>query len=368
MKAPGWLRRSFAAKLLAAELLVVLAGALTLLAVALSVGPILFHHHVRDALGVVPPDVARHLDMAYNQSTLIALGIAAAAAIVTALGVSWFVSRRVTETITTLATASAGIAHGAYETRVPLAGEDEVGALAGSFNEMAATLEQTERRRRELLSDVAHELRTPLATIDGYAEAATDGVIEPDERIWRAIRTEVARLTRLADDLQKVSRAEERQLDLQLVPVEPKEIVDAAVAAATPSFAEKGVVLASEIASELPQVNVDRDRIGEVLANLLENALRHTPPAGRVTVAASRDPDGLEIAVSDTGEGIEPTHLPRVFERFYRVDRARARTSGGSGIGLAIARAIVEAHGGTITAESVGRGRGATFRMTFPAA
>ncbi|HSP71575.1 MAG TPA: histidine kinase dimerization/phospho-acceptor domain-containing protein, partial [Gaiellaceae bacterium] len=277
MTAPAWLRRSFAAKLLAAELLVVLAGALTLLAVALSVGPILFHRHVRDALGVVPPDVARHLDMAFDQSTLVALGIAAAAAIITALGVSWFVSRRVTGTITTLAAASAGIAHGAYETRVPFAGEDEVGALADSFNEMAAKLEQTEQRRRELLSDVAHELRTPLATIDGYAEAATDGVIEPDERIWRAIRTEVARLTRLADDLQKVSRAEERQLDLHLVPVEPKEIVDAAVAAAVPSFEAKGVVLTADVADGLPLVSVDRDRLAEVVANLLENALRHTP-------------------------------------------------------------------------------------------
>lgn len=361
-----WLRRSFGAKLLAAQLLVVIAGALTLLAVALSVGPILFHRHVRDALGFVPPDVARHLDMAFSKSTLVALGIAASAATLTALGVSWFVSRRVTRTIATLATASTGIASGAYETRVPLAGEDEVGTLARAFNEMAAMLEQTERRRRELLSDVAHELRTPLATIDGYAEAIGDGVIAPEERIWRAIRTEVARLTRLADDLQKVSRAEERQLDLHLVPVEPKEIVDMAVAAATPSFAEKGVVLAADVARELPKVNVDPDRIGEVLANLLENALRHTPATGRVIVTASRDSDSVEIAVSDTGEGIESAHLARVFERFYRVDRARDRTSGGSGIGLAIAKAIVEAHGGAIDAASAGAGRGTTFRLRLP--
>jgi two-component system, OmpR family, sensor histidine kinase BaeS len=363
---PALLRRSFAAKLLAAQLLVVLAGSLTLLAVALSVGPILFHRHVRDALGVVPPDVARHLDAAFNQSTLVALGIAAAAAAITALCVSWFVSARVTQTIGTLAAASGEVARGAYGTRVSVVGEDEVGELARSFNEMATMLEQTEGRRRELLSDVAHELRTPLATIDGYIEAVADGVMQPEERIWHAIRTEVGRLTRLADDLQKVSRVEERQLDLCVSPVEPAAIIRAAVAAAAPSFDAKHVELGANVADGLPAVLIDADRIGEVLANLLENALRHTPPRGQVMVTATADSDHVELAVTDTGEGIEPSHLPRIFERFYRVSSARDRASGGSGIGLAIAKAIVEAHGGTIRAESAGVGRGTTLRLQLP--
>jgi len=363
---PALLRRSFAAKLLAAQLLVVLAGSLTLLAVALSVWPILFHRHIRHALGVVPPDVARHLDTAFNQSTLVALGIAAAAAAITALGVSWFVSARVTRTIGTLAAASGEVARGAYGTRVSVLGEDEVSALARSFNEMATMLEQTERRRRELLSDVAHELRTPLATIDGYAEAIADGVMQPDARIWRAIRTEVGRLTRLSDDLQKVSRVEERQLDLRVSPVEPKAIIRAALAAAAPSFEAKHVELTADVADRLPAVLIDADRIDEVLANLLENALRHTPPEGQVRVAATASSNHVEIAVTDTGEGIEPAHLPRIFERFYRVERARDRASGGSGIGLAIAKAIVEAHGGTIRAESAGVGRGTALRLQLP--
>ena len=363
---PALLRRSFAAKLLAAQLLVVLAGSLTLLAVALSVGPILFHRHVRHALGVVPPDVARHLDTAFNQSTLVALGIAAAAAAITALGVSWFVSTRVTTTISTLAAASGEVARGAYGTRVAVAGEDEVSALAGSFNEMATMLEQTERRRRELLSDVAHELRTPLATIDGYVEALADGVMQPDTRIWLAIRAEVSRLTRLADDLQKVSRVEERQLDLRLAPVAPAAIIHAALAAATPSFDAKHVELAADIAEGIPAALIDADRISEVLANLLENALHHTPPQGRVRVAATASSNHVEIAVTDTGEGIEPAHLSRIFERFYRVEQARDRVSGGSGIGLAIAKALVEAHGGTIRAESAGVGRGTTVRLQLP--
>ena len=365
----GWLRRSFAAKLLAAQLLVVAAGAGTLLAVAFSLGPILFHRHIHDALGVVPPDVARHLDMAFNQSTFVSLVIAAAAAAVAALAVSWFVARRVTGTIRGLASASAAVAAGSLDTRIPVVGEDEVGALACSFNEMAAQLEQTERRRRELLSDVAHELRTPLATIDGYLQAISDGVMQPDERVLGSVHGEVARLTRLADDLQKVSRAEERQLDLHLSRIPPRQLVEVARAAAAPGYADKGVQLTAESDGELPQVQVDPDRLGEVLANLLENALRHTATGGTVGISARRNGAGtVQLAVSDSGEGIAPEHLARVFERFYRADRARDRAHGGSGIGLAIAKAIVEGHGGRINAESAGPGTGSTFRVTLPAA
>lgn len=363
------LRRSFAAKLLVAELLVVAAGAGTLLAVAFSVGPLLFHRHIRDALGVVPPDVARHLDAAFNQSTFVALAIAAAAAAVAALAISWFVARRVTGTIRGLAGASAAVAAGSLETRVSAVGEDELGALARSFNEMAARLEQTEQRRRTLFSDVAHELRTPLATLDGYLQAISDGVMQPDERVLGSVRGEVARLTRLADDLQKVSRAEERQLELHLARVEPQALVGAARAAAAPSYADKGVQLRADTDAGLPPLQVDPDRLGEVLANLLENALRHTPAGGSVGIAAHANGAGtVELAVTDSGEGIAAEHLPRVFERFYRADRARDRAHGGSGIGLAITKAIVEAHGGHISAESAGPGAGATFRVTLPAA
>ena len=364
----AWLRRSFAAKLLVAQLLVVVAGAGTLLAVAFSLGPILFHRHIRDALGVVPPDIARHLDMAFNQSTFVSLAIAAGAAAVAALALSWFVARRVTGTIRGLAGASAAVAAGSLDTRVPVIGEDEVGALASSFNEMAAQLEQTERRRRELLSDVAHELRTPLATIDGYLQAISDGVMQPDERVLASVHREIARLARLADDLQKVSRAEERQLDLHLARVLPKQLVDAAVAAAEPGYADKGVQLITEADSELPALQIDPDRLDEVLANLLENALRHTPSGGTVSISAHANGSRtVELAVTDSGEGIAPEHLQRVFELFYRADHARERAHGGSGIGLAIAKAIVEAHGGRISAQSAGRGQGTAFRVTLPA-
>ena len=180
------------------------------------------------------------------------------------------------------------------------------------------------------------------------------------------LETEGGRIRRLVDDLQKVSRAEERLLDLRVEPVAPRLIVTDAVRAAGPAYAAKGVVLDTAVPDRLPMVAVDKDRIGEVLANLLDNALRHTPPGGRVEVTADGAGNEVELTVSDSGEGIEPEHLSRVFERFYRVDSGRARARGGSGIGLAIARALVEAHDGRLRAESEGLGTGARFVVTIP--
>ena len=363
-----WARRSLGAKLLLGQLLVILAGAVTLLITTLSVGPAIFRHHVRAALGTVPPDVARHLDDAFGAATLVSLGIAIGAATLTALGISWFVSRRVVEPIRGLAASAGRIARGAYAERVPASGADELADLAGSFNEMAASLQTAERRRRQLLADVAHELRTPLATVEAYVEGLAAGVLPADAETGQAMRTEMRRLNRLVDDLQRVSRAEERQLDLHVVPTSAADLVTTAVSAATPAYGSKGVTLEADAEPRLAPIAVDLDRIGEVLANLLDNALRHTAPGGRVRVTAAGRGREVELAVADTGEGIAPDHLERVFERFFRADPARARASGGSGIGLAIARAIVEAHGGSIRAASDGPGTGATFAITLPAA
>ncbi|MEX2645893.1 MAG: ATP-binding protein [Gaiellaceae bacterium] len=362
------LRRSLAAKLLAGQLLVIVAGSLTLALVALAVAPGFFHEHVRDALGLVPEDVSRHLDEAFEDSVLLALAVAVGAALLAAGAVSVLLAVRIVRPVRALAAASRRLARGGYGERVPVSGSDELAVLASAFNEMAASLESSERRRRELLSDVAHELRTPLATIEGYLEGIEAGVVVATQETLRLLRSEAARLRRLADDLAKVSRAEERQLDLRPAPVKPAALVEAAALAAEPRYAAKGVALGANAEGHLPEIEVDLDRIGEVLANLLENALRHTPPGGRVDVSVSRRGDEVEIAVSDTGEGLEREHLERVFERFYRADPARSRARGGSGIGLAIARAIVEAHGGRIRAESEGPGRGARFLVTLPAA
>ena len=362
------IRRSLAAKLFVGELLVILAGSLTLLLVAVSLGPSLFRHHVRSALGYVPEDVARHLDMAYSDATLVSLGVAVGAAVVAALAVNVLVSIRVVRPVRGLASAARHVSSGAYEARVPAEGTDEIAVLADAFNEMAASLEASERRRRELLADVAHELRTPLATVQAYIEGIADGVVQPTSATWSALKGELQRLRRLADDLQAVSRAEERQLDLRRRRTTPAAIVGAAVRAAAPGFQARGVELTAQAEPRLPQVDVDGDRIGEVLGNLLENALRHTEAGDTVVASAERHGNAVELAVTDDGEGIAPEHLDRVFERFFRSDAARTRARGGSGIGLTIARAIVEAHGGTIRAESAGLGRGARFVVSLPAA
>ena len=360
------LRHSLAGKLLLAQLLVILAGSVTLLLVALSIAPGLFRGHVREALGLVPEDVSRHLDQAFDDAVLVALGVAIGAAAVTAAAVSWFLSVRIVRPLGQLARAAERIARGNYGERVPVTGSDELTILATAFNDMAASLESAELRRRQLLSDVAHELRTPLATIEGYVEAVRDGIMPASAETWIVLETECERLRRLVDDLQKVSRAEERQLDLYARPIAPASLVAAAVQEARPAYTAKGVALESAVSPSLPELVVDRDRIGEVLANLLENALRHTPSGGFVEVRAQGRGGEIEITVSDSGEGIAPEHLTRLFERFYRVDSGRTRERGGSGIGLAIARALVEAHGGGVRAESEGVGKGARFTVTLP--
>jgi signal transduction histidine kinase len=368
----GRVRGSLGAKLLLAQMLVVIAGSLTLAVVALAVAPGVFHTHVRMALGVVPPATARHLDQGLAKAITVALGTGTGVAVATALGVSFLLARRITSPIRSLAHAAGRVARGRYTARVPVpAGGDELAILAAAFNTMAEALEASEQRRTELLADLAHELRTPLATIDGYLEGVADGVIAPGDAILPVLQTETARLRRLVDDLNAVSRAEERQLDLDPVRSDPDKLLSTAVQAAQPAYTAKDVTLTAKLDPRLPQITADLDRIGEVLANLLGNALRHTPTGGSVELAATTAPGGyLRITVSDTGEGIPAEQLEQIFERFYRIDRARTYTPGasGSGIGLTITRAIVQAHGGSIHAESQGTGHGARFVVTLPAA
>src|SRR5512132_168588 len=361
-------RSSLAARLFAAQLLVIVAGSLTLALVALAVAPGLFRTHARQALTVLPPDVVGHLQRAFEDAVLVALVIATIAAVVTALAASWLLAQRLTRPIRILGDAAERIGAGGYQARVPVAAHgDELAALGRAFNQMAGALEATERHRQALLADLAHELRTPLATLEAYVEGLADGVVAADQEAWTVLQAELDRLRRLTEDLTAVSRAEEHQLDLRPSPVDPGALVTRAVQAAEPAFAAKGVALQADVDRGLPTVSVDPDRLGEVLANLLGNALRHTPSGGRVEITAVGRGDEVEVAVTDTGEGIPPELLERVFERFFRVDPARSRNSGGgSGLGLTISRAIVQAHGGRVWAESAGRGRGARLVVRLP--
>ncbi len=364
-------RPGLAARLFAAQLLVIVAGSLTLALTALAVAPGLFRVHARQAFAILPPGATAHLERGFEQAMLIGLGIAVAASLVTALAASWLLAQRLTRPIRSLASAAERIGAGGYQARVavPAAG-DELAVLTGAFNRMARALESTERCRQALLADLAHELRTPLATLEGYVEGLADGVVVADQEAWAVLGGELVRLRRLVEDLETVSRAEERQLELRLGPVDPGVLVARAVRAAEPAYQAKGVGLQASVDRALPPVSVDVDRLGEVLGNLLGNALRHTPPGGRVQVSAhgSTGRDQLDLVVADNGEGIPSELLDRVFERFFRVDPARTRNGGGggSGLGLTISRAIVEAHGGRVWAESAGRGRGARFVVRLP--
>jgi signal transduction histidine kinase len=358
-----------AARLLATQILVALTGALTAWVVAMLVGPPLFHEHLRRASAAHAGDQTAHAEEAFASATAISLSVALVAAVLTALAASWYATRRIGRPISLVADAAADIAAGHYDARLAAPGlGPEFDAMTGSFNRMAATLSAVETTRRRLLSDLAHEMRTPLATIDAYLEGIEDGVASADAPTLGVLREQTHRLSRLAEDVTAVSQAEEDQLQLSRRTLDPAELVTGAAHAASPRFEAKGVTLATGIAPYVPPVDGDADRLGQVLANLLDNALRLTPAGGRVTVQAQPAEGGVQIEVSDTGSGIASEHLDHLFERFYRVDTARDREHGGSGIGLTISKALVQAHGGRISARSPGPGGGATFRVWLPSA
>lgn len=373
------LRQSLRARLSAAFVLVIAAGVITLLIAMVILGPSLFDQVL---IGMMGPGAERMADptdplmtrmaqviiQSFWNSMTQALLISACAATLVALAISLLVSARIVVPVQKLLSASRRIAAGHYAERVPISQNDELGALAEQFNIMATQLEATERRRVTLIGDVAHELRTPLATIEGYTEGLLDGMVAPSDETWALLHDEVGRLRRLVQDLQELSRAEAKQLPLHMNVIAPASLISRAQARMAAQFSDKGVCLQGTIDANLPAVKADPDRILQVLINLLGNALRHTSAGGRVTFGVERIEDEIVLFISDTGIGISPVHLPHLFERFYRVDKARSRTLGGSGIGLTISKALIEAHGGRIWADSAGLGQGATFSFSLPIA
>jgi two-component system sensor histidine kinase BaeS len=250
--------------------------------------------------------------------------------------------------------------------RVPVRGSVEMRIVAESFNEMAGQLERSESSRRQLLADVAHELRNPVHVLRGNLQAILDGVYPLNEEELSRLLGQTEHLARLINDLHELSLAEARQLPLHKQPVDLGELTKDAVAAFQPLTTAQGIALRVELLGTPPVVEVDPDRVRQTLQNLLANALRHTPAAGHIRASVAARAGQAEIAVSDSGAGIAPEHLPQVFDRFFRTDGARDRESGGAGLGLAIAKAIIESHGGALRAESAGLGRGSTFVITLP--
>jgi signal transduction histidine kinase len=356
-----------AARLLATQVLVLLVGVLTAWIVTAAIGPTLFHDHLRRAGMTASPTEVQHAEEAFRSANLITLSLALLAALTAALAVSVYVTNRVGRSVAAVASAATDVAGGHYDARVPRPGLGaEFDELASAFNAMAGRLGSVEQTRRRLLADLAHEMRTPVSTLDAYLEGLEDGVTSLDTETAAVLRAQTRRLARLAEDVSAVSRLEEQQTRLRITPVAPEELVGAAVAAFADRYAAKRVELTRVLADGLPDVRVDTERIGQALGNLLDNALRHTDPGGTVTITGRRAGRDVELAITDTGEGIPVEHLPHLFERFYRVDAARDRSHGGSGIGLAIAKALVEAHGGRLTAASPGPGKGSTFTIRLP--
>ncbi|MFT3890720.1 MAG: ATP-binding protein [Anaerolineales bacterium] len=266
----------------------------------------------------------------------------------------------------TLSIASQNIAEGHYDQRVQVDGSDEIAQLATSFNQMAVQLEQVESMRRQLIGDVTHELRTPLTSIKGYMEGLVDGVLHSTPETFDQIHREADRLSRLVDDLQELSRVEAKAYPLDLRSVTVSNLVQTTVKRLTPQATAKRITLRSNLPADLPPLLADEDRITQVLVNLAANAIQYTPEGGDVTISAVRVNDEVQISVKDTGIGIPPEHIGNLFTRFYRVDKSRSRQAGGgSGIGLTIARHLVEAHGGRIWAESQGEGMGSTFTFSL---
>ncbi len=368
MKWLAVIRSRLSWKLFLSYLVVILVGVVVLFGTAQFHATSALNHHIaimHELLGD-DPVLGAQLDDSFHAAVNEILTVSTLAALLAAGVVSIFTARRIVDPIRAMMRASQHIADGDYHERVGVPGGDELGALAQSFNRMADTLERTEQRRMELIGDVAHELRTPLSGIKGVLEGLIDGVLPAEPATFLTIEREMARLQRLVQDLEDLSRAEAGQVLLDIRAVAPSDLVRAAAERLRPQFDDKRVILDLDLPPHLPQVQVDPGRITQVLLNLLGNALQYTPSGGQVTVTAHRYAGELVVAVQDSGIGLSSEHLPHVFERFYRVDKSRSRTGGGSGIGLTIAKHLVEAHKGRIWVSSPGLGQGSTFSFSLP--
>lgn len=355
------------ARLMGAQILVLLTGGVTTWIVAAIVGPPLFREHLRRAGVGHGSNEQFHAEQAYRYATVLSIAVAVAVAAATALVVTAYFSRRLQRSMADVSAAASAVAAGRYDIRVAPAG---LGAdfdnLSGAFNQMARRLGTIELTRRQMFSDLAHEIRTPVSVLGVYLQAVEDGVRPLDADTMAMLREQADRLVRFSQDFAALAQAEEAGSAIDVHLDTPAPLVTSTLAAAAGRYAAKGVALTSHVPADLPQVRWDPQRIGQVLHNLLDNALRHTPSGGHVDVRVTADPRDLVIAVTDDGDGIPAEHLPRIFERFYRVDAARDREHGGAGIGLAIAKAIADAHGGSLTASSMGSGHGATFTLVVP--
>jgi two-component system sensor histidine kinase BaeS len=305
-------------------------------------------------------------EQAFLNSVRNSLWLAALVAILVGIAVGYFFSQLITRPVRQLTWAARRVATGDFSQRVPHKTDDEIGEVSVAFNTMAEQLEKKEKSRRQLLADIAHELRSPLSIIQGNLEAWLDGVITPMPDQVASVYDETVLLSRLITDLRDLSLAEAGQLKLSQKATELGEFIYAEIASVRNRCREKQITIDAALPGGLPLVLIDRDRIRQVLHNLVDNALRYTKASGTIKIGANyTKPGWVTVSVSDSGAGIAPDDLPHVFDHFYKVDRSRQRGHGGAGIGLAMVKQLVELHGGKVWVESQ-KGKGSTFFFTLP--
>ncbi len=371
----AWWHRRLRTRLFLSYVVVVLAGAITMFIVGTVVtqseyGRRLGGLGVGNRQGRGAQVSEAELNTALDDSLTSALLIGSAAALLVAAIVAWFVGNRLLRPIDDLRSATRQMAAGDYSAKVPVPTEVELASLADDVNELGEHLATTEQRRSLLLGEVTHELRTPITVIRGQMEALIDGVVAPSDEVYVTVADEASRLQRLVDDLTMLSRADEGVLRIEPTALDLSSVATGAAERLRPQFDNEEVALVVEASAPLPVVG-DRDRLTQVVTNLLGNALGHTPAGGVVTLRSGRGGAVAWVEVADTGNGIAVDELERIFDRFYRGVDASPVTGrsarAGRGIGLTIARSLARAHGGDVVASSHGPGTGATFRLTVPA-
>jgi histidine kinase len=368
-----WMTLRF--RLFLSYLVIILVGVITLFGAASWIAGVFFQANIQTILaekGNTPTGIAA-LNEAFNDGVHNSLLIAAIASLIAAIIISVFVSARLARPLHEMVNAANRLASGHYEEKVLAPPIHEIAELAAAFNQMAESLQHNEKLRREMVSDLAHELRTPLTVIEGHMEGLIDGVLEPTSATYGRIQREARRLHRLAQELGTLSELDSPNLKLNLEKLPVAEIMEEVLNRVQPQFEFKGITLESSFAGEKAggsklEVLADRDRLEQIVINLLANALHYSDTGGHVTFRARRVNKGVEFSIRDTGIGIAPENLSHVFERFYRVDRSRARrgNTGGSGIGLTIVKRLVEAQKGDIWLESE-PGKGTEVYFTLPA-
>jgi signal transduction histidine kinase len=363
MRRPGLRSRLFLS-----HLIVMIVGLSTLLTVSKVFTPRLFVLHLQRLEGkgfnlyLIREQLVEGFEFAWSRGAFWSVAVGGSAA----GWLSYLVSKRIMQPLIRIEEVTQKVAAGHLEERLPNSDIPELNRLAISFNRMAANLEGVEQRRRELVGDLTHELRTPLTVLEGYLEGLADGTIEPSIDVYQRLAKETRRLRRLVNDLQELSQAEAGYLPIRTQTLDVRPLLASLVQKFSDQLLEEGPTLYLDCPSDLPPALADPERVEQVLVNLLGNALRYTSE-GSITIHAWNTPDKIWIAVIDTGQGIAAEDLPHVFDRFWRSDRSRDRLSGGTGIGLAISRRLIELQGGAIQVESQ-LNKGSTFQFSLPLA